>query len=137
MSKMFVVEDNELNMERIERYLRKLGASDLLVRARDGQDALDRIAGLITKQMSGTSSCVVLVDLNMPRVSGFELIDHIRDNEWLRHLPVYVCPTSDHERDVNDADERDVAGYIVKPITLEQVSGLVELVRSRVGSAAS
>lgn len=129
MSKIIVVEDNELDMERIERHLRKLGAADLMVRARDGQEALDLLATR-PQDPSVVPTCVLLVDLNMPRVNGFELIDRIRAMPMLRHVSVYVCTTSDHMRDVGDADRRDVAGYIVKPITIEQIAILVELARA-------
>ncbi|MEZ5226058.1 MAG: response regulator [Acidimicrobiales bacterium] len=128
MSKIIVVEDNDLDAERIERQLRKFGAGDLLVRAKDGQEAIDLLAAQ-RMDPAYVPTCVVVVDLNMPRVNGFELIDHIRAIPALRHVPIYVCTTSDHMRDVHDADTRDVAGYIVKPITAEHVAELVERVR--------
>ncbi len=129
MSKIIVVEDNDLDAERIQRQLRKLGVGDMMVRARDGQEALDLLAAQPDDPMS-VPSCVLLVDLNMPRINGFEFIDHLRSVPRYRHVPVYICSTSDHMRDVRDADCRDVAGYIVKPITEEQVATLVALARA-------
>ncbi len=129
MTKVIVVEDDDLDVERIERQLRKLGADDLLIRARDGREALD----LLTVP-PGTffvpPPFVMVVDLNMPRMNGFELIDHLQTVPGFDQVPVFVCTTSDHPRDIQDATDRGVCGYIVKPIRADQVGAIVERARS-------
>ena len=64
-----------------------------------------------------TNRLLVLLDLNMPRMSGLEFLREIRSDSSLNQLPVIVLTTSDDERDRIEAYKLNVAGYIVKPVT--------------------
>jgi CheY-like chemotaxis protein len=60
----------------------------------------------------------VLLDLNMPKMNGIEFLRELRNDPDLRLTPVVVLTTSDDERDRVDAYNLNVAGYILKPVTL-------------------
>ena len=62
---------------------------------------------------------IMLLDVNMPRVNGIELLQKIRNNETLRAASVFMLTTSDDERDIVAAYDLNVAGYIVKPMDME------------------
>lgn len=107
---VLLVEDNEFDVRRIERAFKKIGATNPLFRAIDGMDAIEQLrSGKIADPL------VVLLDLNMPRMNGIEFLDEIRSDATLAATHVHVITTSDYFRDVNDAYQRGINGYYVKP----------------------
>lgn len=110
---ILLVEDDQVDVMNIRRAFEKNRITNPLWVARDGVEALEMLeAGKVP-----VHHLLVLLDLNMPRMSGIELLREIRDREGLRHLPVVVLTTSDDERDRIDAYNLNVAGYILKPVT--------------------
>lgn len=96
----------------------------------DGQELLDylRRDGPYSDPGSDTKiPDVVLLDLNMPRMTGSEALSAIRSDESLRGLPVVVLTTSRREEDVSDCYERGANSYISKPSTF---TDLVEAMRT-------
>ena len=111
--KFFVVEDDDIDAELIVRAFRKLKIANPVVRARDGLEALSMLRG-----DSGFEKVLppylMLLDINMPRMSGLELLDEIRADENLRRAVVFMLTTSDDERDILRAYENNIAGYVIK-----------------------
>ncbi len=68
---------------------------------------------------------LVLLDLNMPRMGGLEFLQELRADETLRSTPVVVLTTSNQECDRIEAYNRNVAGYILKPITFTNFAELM------------
>ena len=111
--KILLVEDDEVDVMTVQRALRKIKITNPLYTASDGEEAL-------AKLRSGDlplDGLLVLLDLNMPRMSGIEMLQELRRDPKLRHLPVVVLTTSDDERDKIEAYNLNVAGYILKPVT--------------------
>ncbi len=129
MRRILVVEDDDFDAERIERSAAKLGSSAHLIRARSAEQALELLA-----PPNGDASIipplVMIIDLNMPRMNGFELIDEVRKLAAASSIRVYICTTSDHPADIENARRRGVDGFIVKPIQLEQVEKLISIAAS-------
>ncbi len=63
---------------------------------------------------------VALLDLNLPRVGGLEVLKKIRATEHLKHLPVVILTSSDEERDRLAAYEQSVNSYVRKPVDYDQ-----------------
>ena len=110
---ILLVEDDQVDVMNIRRAFEKNRITNPLWIARDGVEALEMLEG----GKVPIHHLLVLLDLNMPRMSGIELLRESRDRESLRHLPVVVLTTSDDERDRIDAYNLNVAGYILKPVT--------------------
>lgn len=70
---------------------------------------------------------VVLLDLNMPGMNGHEVLEEIQADESLRRIPVMVLTTSEDERDINDAYDRNANFYVTKPVDL---SDFIEVMQS-------
>lgn len=68
---------------------------------------------------------LVLLDLNLPKKDGREVLEEIKADPSLRRIPVVVLTTSDSEKDVLDSYERHAAAYIVKPVNFEQFADVV------------
>ncbi|HEY6877821.1 MAG TPA: response regulator [Polyangiales bacterium] len=86
-----------------------------LVHVQDGQAALDYL-------FSGPRARpdLVLLDLRLPRVDGFEVMRRIKGCPELRHVPVVVLTTSSAERDMRKAYEGGASSYLVKPVDFQQ-----------------
>ncbi len=118
--RFLVVEDNDLDVEKIERGLKKIKATKTIVRARDGREALEVLRGSESRERL-EPPYIVLLDLNMPRMTGFEFLEELRADVQLRNTAIFVLTTSDRPSDVEMAHDYLVCGYIVKPINQSQM----------------
>jgi CheY-like chemotaxis protein len=115
-SSILLADDDRIDTKAFLRALAKLGAAHSVSVARDGQEAWEMLSG-----EAGLRPDLIVLDINMPRMSGLELLRRIREEDGLRETPVFVLTTSDEESDRLDALKLQVAGYIVKS---ELVDGL-------------
>jgi CheY-like chemotaxis protein len=126
---ILLVEDDDGDAEGIERAFKKDCSDVRIIRAVDGIEALvilrDRNAG----QVLGPR-CLLLVDMNMPRMDGLELVAAIRRDPALRRLIVFVVTTSNMALDKRAAYELNIAGYIVKQPDGQELPDLVSLIGS-------
>lgn len=113
MINVLLVEDDEVDVMNVRRAFEKNNITNPLWVASDGVEALE----LLEEGEVPLNRLLVLLDLNMPRMGGIELLREIRARDDLRHLPVVVLTTSDDERDRIEAYNLNVAGYLVKPVT--------------------
>lgn len=115
---VLLIDDDTVDILQIKRAMKKLDLSDHLHIAHNGIEALDLLRG---KDGPPLKPHLVLVDLNMPRMSGLEFLEEIRQDPNLKSLTVYVVTTSSLERDQEAAHNLGVFGYLVKPITLTKL----------------
>jgi CheY-like chemotaxis protein len=118
--KFLVIEDNELDVEKIRRSIKKLALDNPLIRARDGVEALEILRGQNGK-VKLRDPYIILLDLNMPRMSGLEFLAQLRRDKQLKNAYVYVLTTSDRRKDIDATHQYNVAGYMVKDITKKTV----------------
>lgn len=117
---ILVVEDDEVDIKNIQRAFERGRLGNPLYFARDGIEALERLRdGTVPEGRR-----MVLLDINMPRMTGLEFLRELRADSKLRATPVVVLTTSNDERDRFEAYGGGVAGYLLKPITF---TGFVEL----------
>lgn len=108
---ILLVEDDEVDVLTVRRALRDLEVENELVVAGNGEEALE-----ILKDPDHVQPCIILLDLNMPRMNGLEFLRHVRDNASARGVPIVVLTTSRQDRDIVDGFDLNVAGYMVKPV---------------------
>lgn len=125
---IFVVEDNDLDVELLRRGLKKLGATGTLVRAKDGVHALELLTEDITTQ-SLPHPFVIFLDINMPRMNGHEFLKSLREISDLKHMQVIVFTTSDSPDDVMQAHQHHASGYLVKPHSSAELLAALETVQ--------
>jgi CheY-like chemotaxis protein len=123
---ILLVEDDDVAAEAVERSLRKHGLGLRLVWAPDGAAGLAILRGEHPeKRLTGPR--IVLLDLNMPEMNGFEFLQALRGDDRLRNLVVFVLTTSDTECDRTRAYHEHIAGYMVKSAVGPQFSKLARL----------
>ncbi len=107
-----LVDDDDYDVMAVQRAFRKRRLKNPLHVARDGLEALERLRA--TGPDALPRPLVLLLDLNMPRMNGLELLETIRGDPALYGLDVFVLTTSDGELDRRQAAEHNAAGYVVK-----------------------
>jgi len=113
---ILLVEDNPDDIELTERAFRRSRLCNKVITRRDGQEALDYLFGEDSDGKANPLPDVILLDLNMPRVNGLEVLDKMRSAVRTRSVPVVVLTTSDEQRDVVDSYQLGANSYIRKPV---------------------
>jgi CheY-like chemotaxis protein len=112
---ILLVDDDDVDAIITQRALNELKVTNELIRKVDGEDALTYL-----KDEQNQRPCVILLDLNMPRINGFEFLKIAKADENLKKIPVIVLTTSDVDQNIVDSFNLGVAGYIVKPVDYKQ-----------------
>jgi len=113
MVSILVVDDDKVDMMAIKRSLRALKIANPIIEARNGIEALERLRGENGCEKV-PQPCLVLLDLNMPRMDGIEFLAELRADPALRRILVFVMTTSVADEDRMRAYEKNVAGYVQK-----------------------
>ncbi|MDX1907290.1 MAG: response regulator [Bacteroidia bacterium] len=119
---IMLIEDDPGHASLIKRNLRRsaIPSSYQIITLEDGKEALEMLKFVDTSRKS--SRLVVLLDLNLPVISGMELLETIKQNEHMRHIPVFVLSTTDDPQEIEKCYELGCNIYITKPVDHEQFS---------------
>jgi len=124
---ILLVEDDDGDAKAIERAFKKAKIANPILRAVDGVEALDMLKGANGKTKP-PSPYILLVDINMPRMNGIQLIEALRADPDLRHTVAFILTTSKRDEDKTAAYDLNVAGYILKTTAGHDFLNLVSLV---------
>ena len=119
---ILLVEDDEADAELTLHALRKEGLANQIDVARDGAEALDYLfcRGAYSARSFDKPPRLVLLDLNLPRLSGHEVLRAIKEDPRTCAIPVIVLTSSVHERDLVQSYKLGVNSYIQKPVDLRK-----------------
>jgi CheY-like chemotaxis protein len=106
---ILLVEDDNVDAMTVRRAMKDLNVPNGIIHQLDGEDALEYLRSSDNKR-----PCVILLDLNMPRMNGIDFLKIIKNDDELKKIPVIVMTTSKDERDKMESFEFSVAGYIIK-----------------------
>ncbi|MDD5712854.1 MAG: response regulator [Smithellaceae bacterium] len=116
------VEDNVRDAQLTLRVLKKHNLSHTVDVAHDGQEALNLIFGKDGRSGEGVVAGLrlVLLDLKLPKVDGFEVLRRLKTDERTKWIPIVILSSSNQERDIIKAYELGVNSYVIKPVDYEQ-----------------
>ena len=120
---ILLVDDDLVDVMTIERASKELKIGNEFVRAANGEEALAYL-----RNPDNESPCIILLDLNMPRMNGHEFLLHVKSDDDLRRIPVVVLTTSREEEDRQKSFQMGVAGYMVKPADYQQFLKLMRTI---------
>ncbi|MBB3212226.1 CheY-like chemotaxis protein [Herbaspirillum sp. Sphag1AN] len=120
---ILVVDDDEVDAMGIERALKLRGVTVPILRARDGVEGL----AVLRAQDLLRHPCMMLLDINMPRMNGFEMLDVMHQDSTLASVEVFMLSTSRISDDRRAATARNVAGYIIKNDVSEGIARVIEM----------
>lgn len=115
---ILLVEDDQMDVMNVQRELRRQHIEVPLTHARNGREALDLLRGENGQEKIAKPSLVML-DINMPRMNGLELLAALRADPEFADLNVFIMTTSDLDADRFKAQQLAVSGYIIKPLSFE------------------
>ncbi len=110
---ILIVEDNEVDLIAIQRAFQKSGIVSPITIVKNGLEALDVLRGT-NGQKKLSAPFIILLDLNLPKMNGFEFLTELRNDADLKSSVVFVLTTSRNDNDRKQAYAFHVAGYLVK-----------------------
>ena len=119
---ILLVEDNPDDIELTLRALRRNRVANEVIVAHDGEEALNYLfcRGAYEKRDRNDVPTVVLLDLNMPKVGGLEVLSQIRSHDRTKLLPVVILTSSKEEQDLVNGYALGANSYIRKPVDFDQ-----------------
>ena len=112
---ILLLEDDSVDAMTVKRALKDLNVSNSLVRFVNGEEAIEYL-----HDDKNAKPCVILLDLNMPRMNGNEFLKIVKTDPALKSIPVIVLTTSRADQDKLECFNLSVAGYIVKPTNYKE-----------------
>ncbi len=112
---VLLVEDDDVHVRIFERAFKETGVDSPLFVTPNGEEAL-----AFLRDSDNPAPGVIVLDLNMPRMNGFEFLRILNLDESLKKIPVVVLTTSGDRRDIEECFDLGVAGYMIKPVSYEE-----------------
>ena len=120
---VLLVEDDAIDAMTVRRAFRDLKLGNPLAHVTNGEEALQYLG-----KEENPKPCVILLDLNMPRMNGVEFMKVAKADPVLRRIPVVVLTTSKDDRDIVESYKLSVAGYIVKPVDYKKFVEAIKMI---------
>lgn len=122
-----LAEDDDGHARLIAEHFEEAGVSNTLIRLRDGREALDFFfrAGAGPRAEPGTGY-LLLLDIKMPGVDGFEVLRRLKADENLKKLPVIMLTTTDDPRDIEACYKAGCSSYLTKPVAFSQFAEVIK-----------
>jgi len=124
---ILLVEDNPRDVELTMRAFKKARFANPIHVAQDGAEALDFLfaTGRHAGRKERALPEVILLDLNLPKKSGIEVLEQIKADRRTQHIPVVVLTVSNRDRDINECRRLGAETYIIKPVGFQNFSEVI------------
>jgi CheY-like chemotaxis protein len=116
-----LIEDDEGHASLINRNLQRVGVLNPITRLKDGTEAIAYFFGASATPEHLDRSVVVL-DLNLPDIDGFEILRRLKADETTKRIPVIVLTTTDHPKDIDRCYALGCNAFMTKPVGYEDFS---------------
>ena len=128
---ILVAEDDSNDAFFLQRAFKKAGIATSLRFVRDGQEAIDYLSGegLYADRAAHPKPDLLLLDLKMPRMNGFQVLEWVRHQPGLKRLPVIIFTSSYEDKDINHAYDLGANSYLIKPHSSEDLTGVAKKVK--------
>jgi CheY-like chemotaxis protein len=121
-----MVEDDEGHARLIERNIRRAGVNNEIISFTNGTEALAFLLGPDgSGEVSAKRSILILLDLNLPDMTGVDILDKVKSNQHLRRSPVIVLTTTDDQREIQRCYDLGANVYITKPVDYDNFANAI------------
>lgn len=118
--KIVMIEDDEGHARLIEKNIRRAGVSNEIVPFANGTEALDYLLGPDgSGVVSAGRQLLILLDLNLPDMTGIDILERLKSNQHTRRSPVVVLTTTDDAREIQRCYDLGANVYITKPVNYD------------------
>jgi CheY-like chemotaxis protein len=122
-----MIEDDEGHARLIERNIRRAGVSNEITSFRNGTDGLNYLLGADgSGEESAQRSMLILLDLNLPDMTGVDILAKVKSNRHTRRSPVIILTTTDDEREIKRCYDLGANVYITKPVNYESFANAIQ-----------
>ena len=119
--KIILAEDDEGHASLIKRNLKRAGLLNEIIHFKNGQETLDFLFDeKQDKDKIKDIASLLLLDIKMPGIGGIEVLRRVKQDEFLRKMPVIMITTTDDPREIDKCHELGCSNYITKPIDYEK-----------------
>lgn len=119
---ILLIEDDTIEVMKLQRTLSKLQMKHNLIEANNGEEALKHL------NSAKVLPDIILLDLNMPRMSGIEFLSILKEDDTFKYLPTIVLTTSQNRADLLECYRIGIAGYVIKPLKYEDYQNKLQRV---------
>jgi two-component system, chemotaxis family, response regulator Rcp1 len=126
---VLLIEDNPGDVRLLEEAFRELRADIHMQVAKDGAEGLDMVLRTVQPKTNWQPD-IILLDLNLPKVSGHDVLERIKSNPQTCRIPVIILTSSKAESDVRRAYESHANAYLKKPSTLDGLMSAAQQIKS-------
>lgn len=120
---ILLLEDNMVDFIITQKSFSELNIPNELIHKENGEE------GIAYLEETNSMPCLILSDINMPRMNGIEFLKVIKKQEKYKRIPVVMLTTSKEEQDRFAAFDLGIAGYMVKPIDYTQFLDIVDVIQ--------
>ena len=120
--KVLLIEDNLIEIMKMKRTISFLKLDHTMHEAKNGEEALK-----ILEDKSKYPD-IILLDLNMPKMSGIEFLTIIKNTDEFKHIPIIILTTSDNQQDLLECYRICISGYVLKPLKYDDYVKKIEAV---------
>jgi two-component system response regulator len=115
---ILLIEDNQQDAELVIRTLKKNNVGNRIMHLSDGTEALDFLfgEGKYSQREPRNKPGIILLDLNLPKLNGIEILRKIKNDERTRAIPVVIMTASSEAKDILESYQIGVNGYVIKPV---------------------
>lgn len=121
---LLLVEDNEGDIYLTREAFSELDVPIELIVVQNGEQAILYLDS-IGNDLKVEAPVLILMDINLPKISGIEVLKYVKENEKLKHIPVIMLTTSSSKVDIMQSYRNHVNSYITKPIDLDEFMNVV------------
>lgn len=119
---ILLIENNLIEIMKMKRTISLLELTHNITVAKNGEEALE-----ILEDKSKFPD-LILLDLNMPKLSGIEFLTILKGNDEIKHIPTVILTTSDNQKDLEECYSIGVSGYMLKPLKYDDYVKKIETV---------
>lgn len=120
---ILLVEDDEIDIMTVKRAVKNLKVPNPLHLAANGEEALEYL-----ENNAENPPGLMILDINMPRMNGLELLNIIKRDERFLRIPVVVLTTSKEHQDRYESFNLNVAGYMIKPVIFDEFVKVIDII---------
>lgn len=125
-TKILLIEDNDGDILLTDEAFKEANFESQLTVLKDGQQAIKYLKKEAEFQ-NGLTPDIILLDLNIPKINGLEVLDFIKSDRYLKVIPVIILTTSNSQNDILKSYERHANCYLTKPVNFSNFVRLLKL----------